>query len=140
MLQVQLATMTPPTPAEAEVLSALFQEHSGRIFRIAYRLTGNASDAEDVLQTIFLRLLRRDEAPDLSMVGYAAGPRVGAVTYDVAHTYAIPVALALVGVFADADLALQIALVWAAHIGVDRAIGYGLKYPTGFRDTHLQRV
>lgn len=79
-------------------------------------------------------------APDLSMVGYAAGPRVGAVAYDVAHTYAIPVALALVGVFADADLALQIALVWAAHIGVDRAIGYGLKYPTDFRDTHLQRV
>jgi RNA polymerase sigma-70 factor (ECF subfamily) len=58
--------MTPPTPPESEVLTALFREHSGRIFRIAYRLTGNASDAEDVLQTIFLRLLRRDEAPDLS--------------------------------------------------------------------------
>jgi RNA polymerase sigma-70 factor (ECF subfamily) len=58
--------MTPPTPPESEVLAALFREHSGRIFRIAYRLTGNASDAEDVLQTIFLRLLRRDEAPDLS--------------------------------------------------------------------------
>jgi RNA polymerase sigma-70 factor (ECF subfamily) len=53
-------------PPEAEVLTALFREHSGRIFRIAYRLTGSASDAEDVLQTIFLRLLRREEAPDLS--------------------------------------------------------------------------
>ena len=79
-------------------------------------------------------------APDLSMVGYAAGTAVGAVTYDVSHTYAIPVALALVGVFADTDLAVQIALIWGAHIGVDRAIGYGLKYPTGFQDTHLQRV
>jgi hypothetical protein len=79
-------------------------------------------------------------APDLSMVGYAAGTRVGAVAYDVAHTYAIPVALAAVGVLADVELAVQIALVWAAHIGVDRAIGYGLKYPTGFQDTHLQRV
>jgi hypothetical protein len=79
-------------------------------------------------------------APDLSMVGYAAGPVVGAVAYDVAHTYAIPVALAVVGVLADAELAVQIALVWAAHIGVDRAIGYGLKYPTGFQETHLQRV
>jgi RNA polymerase sigma-70 factor (ECF subfamily) len=58
--------MPPPTPQDAEVLTALFREHSGRIFRIAYRLTGNPSDAEDVLQTIFLRLLRRDEAPDLS--------------------------------------------------------------------------
>ena len=79
-------------------------------------------------------------APDLSMVGYAAGPVVGAVAYDIAHTYAIPVALAVVGVLADTDLAVQIALVWATHIGVDRAIGYGLKYPTGFQETHLQRV
>lgn len=79
-------------------------------------------------------------APDLAMLGYAAGPAVGAVTYDVAHTYAIPVALTLVGVFADAELAVQLGLIWAAHIGVDRAVGYGLKYPTGFEDTHLQRV
>ena len=79
-------------------------------------------------------------APDLSRVGYAAGPTVGAVAYDAAHTYAIPVALALIGVFADAELAVQVGLIWAAHIGVDRAIGYGLKYRTGFADTHLQRV
>jgi hypothetical protein len=79
-------------------------------------------------------------APDLSMVGYAAGPAAGAVAYDAAHTYAIPLALGVVGVFADADFAVQVALVWATHIGVDRAIGYGLKYPTGFKDTHLQRV
>ena len=79
-------------------------------------------------------------APDLSAVGYLAGPRVGAATYDVAHTYALPVALGAVGVVADADLATQLALIWIAHIGIDRAIGYGLKYPTGFRDTHLQRV
>jgi hypothetical protein len=79
-------------------------------------------------------------APDLSMIGYAAGPAAGAFAYDIAHTYAIPVALALVGVFADADLAVQVSLVWAAHIGVDRAIGYGLKYPSGFQETHLQRV
>ena len=79
-------------------------------------------------------------APDLSMVGYVAGPAVGAMAYDVAHTYTIPVALSLAGVFADAELAVQVGLIWAAHIGVDRAIGYGLKYRTGFSDTHLQRV
>jgi hypothetical protein len=81
-------------------------------------------------------------APDLSMIGYAAGSQslVGAVAYDLAHTYVIPVALALVGVFADVDVVLEIALIWAAHIGVDRAIGYGLKYPSGFGDTHLQRL
>jgi len=79
-------------------------------------------------------------APDLSMLGYAAGPSVGRATYDVAHTYAVPIALAVLGVLADADIAAQVGLIWTAHIGVDRAIGYGLKYRTGFKDTHLQRV
>lgn len=79
-------------------------------------------------------------APDLSLVGYLAGPVGGAVAYDAAHTYALPVVLAAIGVLADAEVAAQVGLIWLAHIGVDRAIGYGLKYPTGFKDTHLQRV
>jgi len=79
-------------------------------------------------------------APDLSMLGYLAGPAVGAMTYDLVHTYAVPVALGAIGVLADAELAMQLALIWIAHIGVDRAVGYGLKYRTGFGDTHLQRV
>jgi Domain of unknown function (DUF4260) len=79
-------------------------------------------------------------APDLSMLGYLAGPRVGAVTYDAAHTTLAPVALGAAGVLAGADLAVQLALIWLAHIGADRLLGYGLKYPTGFKDTHLQRV
>jgi hypothetical protein len=79
-------------------------------------------------------------APDLSMLGYLAGPVAGAVVYDLAHTLALPVALAAIGVLADADVAVQVGLVWIAHIGVDRAIGYGLKYRTGYKDTHLQRV
>ena len=79
-------------------------------------------------------------APDLSMLGYLGGPIVGAVSYDVVHTYAGPVSLGAVGVLAGADVVVAIALIWATHIGVDRALGYGLKYPTAFRDTHLQRV
>jgi hypothetical protein len=79
-------------------------------------------------------------APDISIAGFAAGQRVGTATYNVAHTYVLPVALGAVGVVVDGDLALQVALVWITHIGVDRAIGYGLKYPSGFKDTHLQRV
>ena len=58
---------------------------------------------------------------------------LGAVT-------AVPVALAAIGVLADSDAALQVGLIWTAHIGIDRAIGYGLKYRTGFKDTHMQRV
>jgi Domain of unknown function (DUF4260) len=79
-------------------------------------------------------------APDLSMVGYLGGPAVGALAYDVVHTYALPIALGVAGVFVDSALALQLALIWLAHIGADRALGYGLKYPTRFQDTHLQRV
>jgi hypothetical protein len=79
-------------------------------------------------------------APDLSMVGYLAGPRVGALTYDLAHTSAWPVALGTAGVLADSGAAVAVALIWLAHIGVDRALGYGLKYGTAFTDTHLQRV
>jgi hypothetical protein len=79
-------------------------------------------------------------APDLSAVGYVAGPRVGAMAYDAAHTLSLPVALAALGVLVGAETAVQVGLIWLIHIGVDRAVGYGLKYPTGFKDTHLQRV
>ena len=79
--------------------------------------------------------------PDLSFAGYLAGPRVGAVVYNVAHTYAFPVALAAGSVVAgETGLSLQVALIWGAHIGIDRMLGYGLKYPTAFRHTHLGRV
>jgi hypothetical protein len=79
-------------------------------------------------------------APDLSMVGFLAGSTVGAAAYDAAHTYVLPVALAAVGLIVDVDTAMQLGLIWLTHIGVDRVLGYGLKYPTGFKDTHLQRV
>ena len=78
-------------------------------------------------------------APDLSMLGYLAGPRVGAVTYNAFHSYPLPAALGIFGVLAGSPLAVSVALVWFAHIGMDRLMGYGLKYPTGFKDTHLQR-
>jgi hypothetical protein len=79
-------------------------------------------------------------APDLAAAGYLAGPRAGALAYDLAHTEVWPVALGVAGALGGWDTAVAVALVWLVHIGVDRAIGYGLKYPTGFRDTHLQRV
>jgi hypothetical protein len=79
-------------------------------------------------------------APDLSMLGYLAGPRVGAVVYNAFHSYPLPAALGLVGLFVGAPLAVSVALVWFAHIGMDRLMGYGLKYSTGFKDTHLQRI
>jgi hypothetical protein len=79
-------------------------------------------------------------APDLAMVGYAAGERVGAAAYDLAHNEVVPIALGVAGVLAGGGLAVQLALIWLAHIGLDRLVGYGLKYPSAFKDTHLQRV
>ena len=76
-------------------------------------------------------------APDLSMLGYLKGPRFGALAYNAAHTYAVALPLALVGLFARQPGLLAAGLIWTAHIGLDRALGYGLKLPTGFRDTHL---
>jgi hypothetical protein len=79
-------------------------------------------------------------APDLSMLGYLAGPRFGAVFYNAFHSYPLPAALGIFGMLAGAPFAVSVALAWFAHIGMDRLMGYGLKYPTGFKDTHLQRV
>jgi hypothetical protein len=79
-------------------------------------------------------------APDLSLLGYAAGRRVGAVVYNLGHTYLGPAAVAVSGIIAESGLAVSIALIWFAHIGMDRMLGYGLKQPTGFRDTHLGRI
>jgi hypothetical protein len=78
--------------------------------------------------------------PDLSMVGYARGPRVGALVYNLVHTAVLPLGLALVGFISASDGALAIGLVWLAHIAADRAFGYGLKRPTSFHDTHLGRI
>jgi hypothetical protein len=79
-------------------------------------------------------------APDLAAVGYLAGNRIGAAAYNAVHTYVGPVVLATIGVVCSADTATQLSLVWLVHIGADRLLGYGLKYPSAFKDTHLQRV
>jgi hypothetical protein len=79
-------------------------------------------------------------APDLSMLGYLAGPKVGAAIYNAFHTYAMPAVVGALGMLFASPLAIVVSLIWFAHIGVDQAVGYGLKYPTSFKDTHLQRV
>lgn len=76
-------------------------------------------------------------APDLSMIGYLAGARVGSLSYNVVHTYTLPLALGSLGFWADIRMALLIALIWAGHIGADRLVGYGLKFESGFKNTHL---
>lgn len=79
-------------------------------------------------------------APDLFMLGYTRGPRAGAAVYNLGHTWLLPALIGAGGVVGGSTLAVSIALIWFAHIGVDRLLGYGLKYPTAFGDTHLGRI
>ncbi len=74
-------------------------------------------------------------APDLAFFAYLAGPSVGAAAYDAVHSYVLPAALLCAGIAHPA--ALPYALIWLSHIGLDRSLGYGLKYRTGFNHTHL---
>jgi hypothetical protein len=78
--------------------------------------------------------------PDLTLLGYAAGPVVGAVLYNSVHTLVTPVIVLCLAVgLGRADLA-GLALIGLAHIGLDRSLGYGLKYGSGFADTHLGAI
>jgi hypothetical protein len=76
-------------------------------------------------------------APDLSMLGLLASYRTGARVYNVAHTYTLPLALGAIGWLAGTAWLVSVALIWIAHIGIDRALGYGLRYPAAEQATHL---
>jgi hypothetical protein len=78
--------------------------------------------------------------PDLFMLGYLATPRLGAALYNLVHTLSLPLALLLTGYLLHWHVAPTLSLIWIAHIALDRLLGYGLKYPTFFKDTHLQHI
>jgi Domain of unknown function (DUF4260) len=78
--------------------------------------------------------------PDLSMAGYLAGSRVGALVYNAVHVTLGPIILTVVGLLLSDLPVLGVAMIWLAHIGIDRALGYGLKYGNGFGFTHLGRI
>ena len=79
-------------------------------------------------------------APDLFMLGYVVNAKIGSAFYNLAHTLVWPIGLLLVSLTLPARQLAPYGLLWLAHLGFDRMLGYGLKYPTCFRDTHLQRV
>jgi hypothetical protein len=79
-------------------------------------------------------------APDLSFIAAVAGAGAGLLSYNLAHAAIGPAILAILGIFADWDLGITLALIWCAHLALDRAIGYGLKYSLAKGDTHLGRI
>ena len=78
--------------------------------------------------------------PDVTFAGYIAGPKTGAICYNLAHNWMMPLCLLVIGYAIRDMLVAGIALIWCAHVGFDRAMGYGLKHFTGFKDTHLGRI
>ena len=74
------------------------------------------------------------------MVGYLKDARVGARAYNAVHSYLGPAVLGIAGWWLQHPLAIQVAVIWTSHIGFDRMLGYGLKLPSGFRDTHLGSI
>lgn len=78
--------------------------------------------------------------PDVAMMGYVLNTRVGAWMYNIGHFYALPGLLLAAALSAGWLLGAQIALIWIAHIALDRTVGYGFKYATQFKDTHLGRI
>jgi hypothetical protein len=120
-------------PAVVELPRLLLRLEGAAMFVLALMLYPKVSDSWLLFVALFL-------APDLGMLGYLAGPRVGAIAYNIAHFELLPIALAIAGFQYPAVLLIALALIWLAHIGIDRALGYGLKYEAGFRFTHLGRI
>ncbi|HEX5831744.1 MAG TPA: DUF4260 domain-containing protein [Gemmatimonadaceae bacterium] len=101
------------------------------VLALAILLFARGGHSWPLLAALFL-------VPDLSFVAYLGGTRVGAAVYNLAHSYVGPALAAAAALLTGRPPV--IAIIWAAHIGFDRALGYGLKYPTAFSDTHLGRI
>jgi hypothetical protein len=79
-------------------------------------------------------------APDLSMAGYLANAKIGTTIYNAVHTLTGPLLLLAYALLTAHASLLPYGLIWTTHLGMDRMLGFGLKYPTQFKDTHLQHV
>lgn len=131
------ASLTAPARAAGGSASggvrAVLRLEGAAAFVAATALYGHAGFSWLAFAFLFL-------APDLAMLAYLVGPRVGALAYNLVHTYALPLPLALAGFALGSTVAAALALIWIGHIGFDRMLGYGLKYASGFSDTHLGRI
>jgi len=103
------------------------------LLAVAVALYGHIGGDWRVFALLFL-------VPDVSFAGYLAGPRVGALSYNVMHAMIAPLVLGAAGMAFGSRTGVSLSLIWLAHIGFDRALGYGLKHAKGFGFTHLGRI
>ena len=123
-------TTTNPVDAVSGAVRAILRTEGFAALAVATGLYFSLGGSWWLFALLFL-------APALSFIGYSAGPRTGAVVYNLAHNYVVPAVIGGVGLMIQSDLLQQLALIHTAHIGFDRAMGYGLKYPSGFKHSHL---
>jgi len=94
-----------------------------------YQLEGN--------WLLFIALLF---TPDISMIGYLKDKKLGAILYNIVHNYVLSIAIILIGILFKNTFIVQLGIILLAHVGLDRLLGFGLKYPSNFKDTHLQKI
>jgi hypothetical protein len=123
---------TEVSPAAAGGVRLTLRAEGLAIFAVALALFAHAGYSRGLFAALFL-------IPDLSLLGYLVGSRRGAVIYNAAHSLLGPILLGI-GALLALPSAIPYALIWAAHVGFDRALGYGLKYGTAFGHTHLGRI
>jgi hypothetical protein len=139
-------TQSPTMTARTEFVAAQPAEAADPAWiRPWLRAEGVAALAAGLAGFLFLGLpwwafLLLLVVPDVSMVGYVRGPRVGAIAYNVAHDLATGAAMAGLGLALGSAPLAAIGAVFVAHSGMDRMMGYGLKLPSSFKDTHLGRI
>jgi hypothetical protein len=126
-------SMEVEAPAVAGTPRLLLRLEGPALFAVAAFLYPKVSDSWWLFAALVL-------VPDLSFLGYLAGPRVGAAVYNAAHVTIGPFVLVILGFVLPVVILEAIALIWLAHIGVDRLLGYGLKYPAGFAFRHLGKI
>jgi hypothetical protein len=125
---------TEPTAARPSFARIMLSLEGATMFVVAILLYRQFTDFGWVL---FAALLL---APDLAMLSYLLNKRAGMLGYNLAHTHVTPLVLIGLSLVLGWGLGTALAFIWLAHIGMDRTVGYGLKYSTGFKDTHLGRV
>jgi len=140
-------TTTAAAAADSKAPGFLDGKKAGSIQNVVVRLEGLAIMA--IALTAYFMALGGSGGflaatfllPDIAIAAWLINPRIGALAYNSAHTYLAGGLLGAVGFALGSTVMLQLGVIWAAHVGFDRALGYGLKYGDAtFFDTHLGRI
>jgi uncharacterized protein DUF4260 len=131
-MEIQMEDGEGPAGATAGGVRYILRVEGFAVFVAALFLFNRLGGEWSLFALLFL-------VPDLSMLGYLFGRRAGALFYNIGHSYCGPLTLGLGALAVDPGLQMY-SLIWLAHIGFDRALGYGLKYASGFGTTHLGHI